>query len=115
MAIIQLLLAEIYYLHRQIAWLMSFIAQYIPLKQFSFDDSKSPKYQKFKTDILPKFQYHQDSWTWEGLIDYYRQRYGKVINPVPALECVPRMPDKWQQLIMLGQKKIIQLQNETTA
>jgi len=82
MAIIQLLLDEIYYLHRQIAWLMSFIAQYIPLKQFSFDDSKSPKYQKFKTDILPKFQYHQDSWTWEGLIDYYRQRYGKVIKPI---------------------------------
>lgn len=82
MAIIQLLLDEIYYLHAQIAWLMSFIAKYIPLKQFEPDDSKSPDYQKFKTDILPKFQYHQDSWTWEGLIDYYHQRYGKIIKPV---------------------------------
>ena len=82
MAIIQLLLDEIHYLHAQIAWLMTFIAKYIPLKQFEPDDSKSPDYQKFKTDILPKFQYHQDGWTWEGLLDYYRQRYGKVIKPV---------------------------------
>ena len=70
MAIIQLLIDEIYYLHTQIAWLMTFIAKYIPLKQFDPDDSQSPDYQKFKTDILPKFQYHQDSWTREGLIDY---------------------------------------------
>ena len=82
MAIIQLLIDEIYYLHTQIAWLMTFIAKYIPLKQFKPEDSKSPDYQKFKTDILPKFQYHQNSWTWEGLLDYYRQRYGKIIKPV---------------------------------
>jgi transposase-like protein/uncharacterized Zn finger protein (UPF0148 family) len=82
MAIIQLLLDEIHYLHAQIAWLMTFIAKYIPLKQFEPEDSKSPDYQKFKTDILPKFQYHHNSWTWEGLLDYYRQRYGKVIKPV---------------------------------
>jgi len=82
MAIIQLLLDEIQYLHTQIAWLMSFIAKYIPLKQFEPEDSKSPDYQKFKTDILPKFQYHQNSWTWEGLIDYYRQRYGEIVKPV---------------------------------
>ena len=82
MVIIQLLIDEIHYLHEQIAWLMSFIAKYIPLKQFTPDDSKSPNYQKFKTDILPKFQYHQDSWAWEGLIDYYRQRYGKILKPV---------------------------------
>lgn len=82
MAIIQLLLDEIYYLHAQISWLMNFIARYIPLKPFTPDDSKSPDYQKFKTDILPKFQYHQDSWTWQGLLDYYKKRYGKVIKPV---------------------------------
>lgn len=82
MSIIQLLIDEIHYLHEQIAWLMSFIAKYIPLKQFTPDDSTSPDYQKFKTDILPKFQYHQDSWTWESLIDYYRQRYGKILKPV---------------------------------
>ena len=82
MAIIQLLLDEIYYLHAQISWLMNFIARYIPLKPFTPDDSKSPDYQKFKTDILPKFQYHQDSWTWQGLLDYYKKQYGKVIKPV---------------------------------
>ena len=82
MAIIQLLLDEIHYLRTQIAWLMSFIAKYIPLKQFEPVDSKSPDYQKFKTDILPRFQYHQNGWTWEGLIDYYRQRYGEIIKPV---------------------------------
>ena len=82
MAIIQLLIDEIHYLHTQIAWLMTFITKYIPLKQFDPDDSQSPDYQKFKTDILPKFQYHQNSWTWEGLIDYYRQRYGMIIKPV---------------------------------
>ena len=82
MTIIQLLIDEIHYLHTQIAWLMTFIAKYIPLKQFAPDDAQSPDYQKFKTDILPKFQYHQNSWTWEGLIDYYRQRYGMIIKPV---------------------------------
>lgn len=82
MTIIQLLIDEIYYLYKQISWLMSFIAKYIPLKQFSFDDSMSPKYQKFKVDKLPKFQYHQDSWTYEGLLDYYLQHYGKTIKPV---------------------------------
>ena len=82
MAIIQLLLDEIYYLHRQIAWLMSFIVKYIPLKKFEPEDSKSPSYQKCKTDVLPKFKYHHDSWTWEGLIDYYRQHYGYILKPV---------------------------------
>ena len=30
-----------------------FICRYIPLKQWNFDDSHSPKYQKFKVDELP--------------------------------------------------------------
>lgn len=33
---------------------MNFICRYIPLKQWAFDDSHSPKYQKFKIDQLPK-------------------------------------------------------------
>ena len=39
----------------------------------------------------------------------------KVLNPVPALECVQRMPDKWQQLMLLGQRQIIKLQSEIPA
>ena len=39
----------------------------------------------------------------------------KVLNPVPALECVQRMPDKWQQLMLLGQRQIVKLQSEVSA
>ncbi len=53
-----------------------FIAKYIPLKQWAFDDTHSPKYQKFKTDILPNVIRYQ----W--LLEYYRLRYQKTIKPV---------------------------------
>ena len=53
-SIILYLLSIIQYQYKQICWLLMFIAKYIPLKQWAFDDSHSPKYQKFKTDILPK-------------------------------------------------------------
>ena len=55
------LLTIIQYQYQQICWLINFICKYIPLKQWAFDDSHSPKYQKFKTDKLPtivKFQKH---------------------------------------------------------
>ena len=39
----------------------------------------------------------------------------KVLNPVPALECVQRMPDKWQQLMLLGQRQIVKCQSEVSA
>ena len=35
-------------LYQQNCWLINFICRYIPLKQWAFDDSHSPKYQKFK-------------------------------------------------------------------
>ncbi|MDD6770856.1 MAG: hypothetical protein PUE23_08355, partial [Inconstantimicrobium porci] len=41
------------YLIKTIYQLIGFIAQHIPLKQMQFDDSNSPKYQKFKVDKLP--------------------------------------------------------------
>ena len=44
----------VYVEHKQICWLLNFICRYIPLKQWVFDDSHSPKYQKFKIDQLPK-------------------------------------------------------------
>ena len=53
MDIIQYLLSFIQYQHQQICWLLNFICRYIPLKQWAFDDSHSPKYQKFKVDELP--------------------------------------------------------------
>ncbi len=43
----------IQYLYQQNCWLINFICRYIPLKQWTFDDSHSPKYQKFKIDELP--------------------------------------------------------------
>lgn len=54
MDIILYLLNIIQYQQKQIRWLFNFICRYIPLKQWTFDDSHSPKYQKFKIDQLPK-------------------------------------------------------------
>ena len=53
MDIILYLLTIIQYLFQINCWLLSFICRYIPLKQWAFDDSHSPKYQKFKVDELP--------------------------------------------------------------
>ena len=52
------LLQFIQYQHKQICWLLNFICRYIPLKQWAFDDSHSPKYQKFKIDELPRVFCH---------------------------------------------------------
>ena len=49
------LIRLIQYQQRQIKWLLEFICKFIPLKQWMFDDSHSPKYQKFKVDQLPLF------------------------------------------------------------
>lgn len=54
MNIILYLLQIIQYLYQQNCFLIQFICKYIPLKQWAFDDSHSPEYQKFKTDELPK-------------------------------------------------------------
>ena len=67
--------------HKQICWLLLFISKYIPLKQWAFDDSHSPKYEKFKVDKLPliiKFE-KQD---YCFLLDYYEWKYGKRLNPI---------------------------------
>ena len=82
MDIIQYLLQIIQYQYQQICWLLNFIYRYIPLKQWAFDDSHSPKYQKFKTDELPKVQFHQSEWDWQLLIPYFEYRYHKKIKPV---------------------------------
>ena len=81
MNIILYLLQLIQYQHKQICWLLNFICRYIPLKQWAFDDSHSPKYQKFKIDKLPviKTFIKQD---WQFLLEYYQWKYGKPVKPV---------------------------------
>lgn len=81
MNIILYLLQLIQYQHKQIFWLLNFICRYIPLKQWAFDDSHSPKYQKFKVDELPviKTFIKQD---WQFLLEYYQWKYGKPVKPV---------------------------------
>ena len=82
MDIILYLLSIIQYLYQQNCWLITFICRYIPLKQWAFDDSHSPKYQKFKVDELPKVQIIQHEWDWRLLIPYLDHRYGIKIKPI---------------------------------
>ena len=55
-SIITYLLLYNQYLIKTIYQLILFISKHIPLKQFGFDDSNSPKYQKLKVDQLPKMR-----------------------------------------------------------
>ena len=82
MDIILHLLHTIQDLYRQNCWLIQFICRYIPLKQWAFDDSHSPEYQKFKTDELPKIEFHHHEWDWRLLIPYFEHRYNIKIKPI---------------------------------
>lgn len=81
MDIIMYLIQLIQYQQQQICWLLHFICRYIPLRQWAFDDSNSPKYQRFKIDKLPviKTFIKQD---WQFLLEYYLWKYGKPLKPV---------------------------------
>lgn len=79
--IIQRLLTIIQYQQKQICWCLNFIAKYIPLKQWAFDDSHSPKYQKYKTDKLPKLINYEPV-DYQLLLEYYKHKYNKNIKPV---------------------------------
>ena len=79
MDIILYLLLFIQYQHKQICWLFNFICRYIPLKQWVFDDSHSPKYQKFKIDKLPKIIYYE-KWDYKDYIPYLEWKYGRKSN-----------------------------------
>ncbi len=81
MNIILYLIQLIQYQHKQICWLLNFICRYIPLRQWAFDDSHSPKYQKFKIDQLPKI-IHYETWNYKDYIPYLEWKYGKKIKPV---------------------------------
>ena len=80
--IILYLLQIIQQLYQQNCWLLNFICRYIPLKQWAFDDSHSPKYQKFKIDDLPKIVYNHQDWDWKYLNSYYVWKYGKPVKPI---------------------------------
>lgn len=82
MDIISYLLNLVQTLYQQNRWLLAFICKYVPLKQWVYDDSHSPKYQKFKTDELPKIVYLHQDWDWKDLNSYYKKRYGKEVPPV---------------------------------
>ena len=79
--IILYLLTVIQEQYKTICWLLNFICRYIPLKQWAFDDSHSPKYHKFTTDRLPVIKpfIKQD---WQFLLEYYLWKYGKTVRSV---------------------------------
>lgn len=81
MDIILYLLQTIQALYQQNCWLIQFICRYIPLKQWAYDDSHSPKYQKYKVDELPKV-IRREVWHYKDFIPYIEWRYGKKITPV---------------------------------
>ena len=78
---IQYLLSIIKTLYQQNCWLLAFICRYIPLKQWAFDDSHSPKYEKFRTDPLPMIipTRHED---WKLLTG---QRTASTALPAPTM------------------------------
>ena len=80
-SIIHYLLIQNQYLLQIISYLFKFICKFIPLKQFAFDDSNSPNYQKFKTDKLPRIVKHE-VWHYKDYIPYIKERYGTDIKPV---------------------------------
>ena len=82
MDIITYLIQLIQYQYKIIGQLLNFICKYIPLKQWAFDNSHSPKYQKFKIDELPRIISYEQDWKWNDLIPYYQKRYGKTIKPM---------------------------------
>ena len=79
--IIHYLLNIIQYQHQQICWLIMFICKYIPLKQWAYEDSHSPEYQKFKVDEPPVIIKHE-MFDYKELIEYFFVRYQKRIKPV---------------------------------
>ena len=84
MDIILYLLQLIQQLYQQNCWLINFICRYIPLKQWAFDDSHSPKYQKFKIDELPLIV-NVEPWDYRDLMAYYAWRYKDDYKPITPI------------------------------
>ena len=81
--IILYLLEIIHQLYQQNCWLINFICRYIPLKQWAYEDSHSPKYQKFKIDELPLIL-NVEPWDYRDFMAYLKWRYpdDKPITPI---------------------------------
>ena len=90
MNIILYLLNIIQEQRNQIAFLLSFICKYIPVKQWVFDDSHSPKYQKFKVDRLPTIIPFEKQ-DYQFLLQYYLWKYKKPLKPVSPHKSKPRL------------------------
>jgi len=80
-SIITYLLLYIQYQNKIILELLLFIAKYIPIKQWAFDDSHSPEYQKYKVDKLPKI-IRFEKVDYQLLLAYYEHKYNKLITAV---------------------------------
>lgn len=79
--IIRYLVTIIQQLYKSYGWLLNFVCRYIPLRQWAFDDTHSPKYQKFTVDVPPLIIPFEKQ-DWEFLIKYYEWRYKKPFKPV---------------------------------
>ncbi len=84
MNIILYLLQIIQYLYQQNILLWNFICKYIPLKQRIFDDSHSPKYQKFKIDDLPIIL-NVEPWDYRDFTAYLQWRYKDSFKPIKPI------------------------------
>ena len=82
MDIILHLLKLIQQLYQQNCFLINFICKYIPLKQWAFDDSHSPKYQKFKVDELPLILHNVEPWDYQDFMLYLAWRYKDSYKPI---------------------------------
>lgn len=80
-SIITYLLLYIHHLHKQISFLLLFIAKYIPLKQWAYEDSHSPKYRRFILDRLPIIIKHE-SLDYRVLLKNYFDTNLKELKPV---------------------------------
>ena len=97
-SIIQHLLIQNQYLLQIISFLFKFICKNIPLRQWIFDDSNSPKYQKFKVDEPPLIKKEklqpQERWNYKDFMEYIKWKYDVIITPVKRRgEC--NIPDDY--------------------
>lgn len=97
-SIIQYLIIQNQYLLQIISFLFKFICKNIPLRQWIFDDSNSPEYQKFKVDEPPLIKKEklqpQERWNYKDFIAYIKWKYDVVITPVKRRsEC--NIPDDY--------------------
>ena len=87
MNIILYLLQLIQYQHEQICWFLNFICRYLPLRQWAFDDSHSPKYQKFKIDELPLITDFRQAWSFK--ISFLTTKSATVRRFFPSVVALP--------------------------